>query len=319
MSSELAALVMAQVATNEPDLSALTNSPPQKRKRPGETSPDLRRSKRANMASPDPADAYASSTMDTAHAAAAGVNVSDFDALQQAAAGTDHTDAADPANASSTAAAALVYPTIHAPQPSEDNFAAQISGEQENHQAIVPYTHDVSQAEGLPMDHQALANASAVVQSPDGGMHQDMPGARYSTTPNPKPAVGSEEWHKMRKDNHKEVERRRRETINEGINELAKIVPGCEKNKGSILQNAVRYITKLKEDEQQAIEKWTLEKLLTEQAIAELSSSNDKLKNECDRLYQELENWKRLAQGAGLSPDAIQNEDGSGQNAGQKP
>ncbi|KAK7742083.1 basic helix-loop-helix protein [Cytospora paraplurivora] len=310
---------MAQVATNEPDLSALTSSPPQKRKRPGETSPDLRRSKRANMPSPDPGDTYANSTMDTAHAAAAGVNVSDFDALQQAAAGTDHNDAADPANASSTAAAALVYPTIHAPQPSEDTFAAQIGGEQETHQALVPYTHDVSQPEGLPMDHQALANASAVVQSPEGGIHQDMPGARYSTTPNPKPAVGSEEWHKMRKDNHKEVERRRRETINEGINELAKIVPGCEKNKGSILQNAVRYITKLKEDEQQAIEKWTLEKLLTEQAIAELSSSNDKLKNECDRLYQELEMWKRLAQGAGLSPGAVQNEEGSaGQDAEQK-
>lgn len=86
-------------------------------------------------------------------------------------------------------------------------------------------------------------------------------------------------------------------------------MPGCEKNKGSILQNAVRYITKLKEDEQQALEKWTLEKLLTEQAIAELSSSNDKLKHECDRLYQELEQWKRVAQGAGLSPDGNQNGD----------
>lgn len=97
------------------------------------------------------------------------------------------------------------------------------------------------------------------------------------------------------------MERRRRETINEGINELAKIVPGCEKNKGSILQNAVRYITKLREDEQQALEKWTLEKLLTEQAIAELSSSNDKLKEECDRMYRELEALKKVAQEHGLS------------------
>jgi len=98
------------------------------------------------------------------------------------------------------------------------------------------------------------------------------------------------------------VERRRRETINEGINELAKIVPGCEKNKGSILQRAVAFITQLKENETQNIEKWTLEKLLTEQAIAELSQSNDKLKNECDRLYRELETWKRVAQNAGLQP-----------------
>jgi transcriptional regulator CBF1 len=96
------------------------------------------------------------------------------------------------------------------------------------------------------------------------------------------------------------VERRRRETINEGINELAKIVPGCEKNKGSILQRAVAFISQLKENEAQNIEKWTLEKLLTEQAITELSASNEKLKQECERLYRELETWKRVAQNAGL-------------------
>ena len=45
------------------------------------------------------------------------------------------------------------------------------------------------------------------------------------------------------------VERRRRETINEGIKEQAKIVPGCEKNKGSILQRGVEYITQLKNNE----------------------------------------------------------------------
>ena len=97
------------------------------------------------------------------------------------------------------------------------------------------------------------------------------------------------------------VERRRRETINEGINELAKIVPGCEKNKGSILQRAVQFITQLKENEDQNIEKWTLEKLLTEQAIAELSASNDKLKAECERAWREVETWKKTCQSAGLT------------------
>jgi len=97
------------------------------------------------------------------------------------------------------------------------------------------------------------------------------------------------------------VERRRRETINEGINELAKIVPGCEKNKGSILARAVQFITQLKENETQNIEKWTLEKLLTEQAIAELSSSCDKLKSECQRAWTECEQWKKAAQKAGAS------------------
>ena len=100
------------------------------------------------------------------------------------------------------------------------------------------------------------------------------------------------------------VERRRRETINEGINELAKIVPGCEKNKGSILQRAVSFISQLKENEQQNIEKWTLEKLLTEQAIAELSSSCDKLKAECQRAWAEVEQWKKAGQKAGITVDS---------------
>ncbi|KAK8199986.1 hypothetical protein IWZ00DRAFT_31376 [Phyllosticta capitalensis] len=123
-----------------------------------------------------------------------------------------------------------------------------------------------------------------------------------------KPAVGSEEWHKIRRDNHKEVERRRRETINEGINELAKIVPGCEKNKGSILQRAVQFITQLKENESQNIEKWTLEKLLTEQAITELSASCDKFKLECQRAWSELEIWKKACQDAGIVPEEYQNQ-----------
>ncbi len=79
-------------------------------------------------------------------------------------------------------------------------------------------------------------------------------------------------------------------------------MPNCEKNKGSILQRAVAFITQLKENETQNIEKWTLEKLLTEQAIAELSAANDKLKGEVDRLYRELDTWKRVAQNAGLQP-----------------
>ena len=41
------------------------------------------------------------------------------------------------------------------------------------------------------------------------------------------------------------VERRRRETINEGINELSKVVPGNDKNKGAILQSALNYIGEL--------------------------------------------------------------------------
>lgn len=80
------------------------------------------------------------------------------------------------------------------------------------------------------------------------------------------PAAGGEQvdWTRTRKDNHKEVERRRRETINDGINDLKAIVPGCEKNKGSILQRAVEYINELKGNEARLVEKWTLEALIGE-------------------------------------------------------
>ncbi|KAI8994772.1 hypothetical protein BDB01DRAFT_711827, partial [Pilobolus umbonatus] len=102
-----------------------------------------------------------------------------------------------------------------------------------------------------------------------------------------KPAVGSDEWHRQRRENHKHVERRRRETINEGINEIARIVPGCEKNKGSILNRAAVYIRQLKENEASTLEKWTLEKLLTDQAINELNRQVEILKVELERTRHE--------------------------------
>ncbi|KAK3066326.1 hypothetical protein LTS18_001815 [Coniosporium uncinatum] len=179
--------------------------------------------------------------------------------------------------ATDTAAAALTaYGNMTVPQPTEMSFANQPTQGTSD-------SFNMGQNSDFGLD--ALGNQqSAGDQSPSG------PGSAN------KPAVGSEEWHKVRRDNHKEVERRRRETINEGINELAKIVPGCEKNKGSILQRAVQFITQLKENESQNIEKWTLEKLLTEQAINELSSSVDKHRQECSRAWEEVEKWKNKAE-----------------------
>lgn len=173
------------------------------------------------------------------------------------------------------------------PQPTSMNFAPEggvrIGGPMDTgYNAITP---------PVPQDQQ---QQQMIVQPAGGSMgHHGHAAPAPAPVPAPKPAVGTEEWHKVRRDNHKEVERRRRETINEGINELAKIVPGCEKNKGSILQRAVQYIQQLKENEAQNIEKWTLEKLLTEQAIAELTTSNEKLKQECERAWREAETWKK--------------------------
>jgi hypothetical protein len=301
----------ATVSVPHPDLPEASTSPGQKRKRMTESaSPDSRRSKRgapaaAMSVSESDTQTFLGDTVSIAQAAHDHVNVDDFSALAQATA-ADHNDATDTSNASSTAAAALnMYPSLHVPQSTEEAFANQATSET-HHEDNAFSNHSVNQAppDGLPLPPPP----STIQQPPSNGVPQEQ---RYSAPPNAKPAVGSEEWHKMRKDNHKEVERRRRETINEGINELAKIVPGCEKNKGSILQRAVSFITQLKENETQNIEKWTLEKLLTEQAIAELSQSNDKLKQECDRLYRELETWKQMAQNAGLQLPQQKEESGS--------
>ncbi|KAJ1959385.1 basic helix-loop-helix protein [Dispira parvispora] len=103
-----------------------------------------------------------------------------------------------------------------------------------------------------------------------------------------KPSVGTPEWHQIRRDNHKEVERRRRENINHGIDELVKLLPIPEKNKGKIIHQAADYIRQLKENEATNVEKWTLEKLLTEQAINELSAQVDMLKAENEQLRKQV-------------------------------
>jgi bHLH factor len=83
----------------------------------------------------------------------------------------------------------------------------------------------------------------------------------------------------------KEVERRRRGNINDGINELGRIVPNGsgEKAKGAILSRAVQYIHHLKENEARNIEKWTLEKLLMDQAMGDLQAQLEEMR----RLWEE--------------------------------
>lgn len=115
-------------------------------------------------------------------------------------------------------------------------------------------------------------------------------------------AIGSDEWARQRKDNHKEVERRRRGNINEGINELGRIVPNGsgEKAKGAILSRAVQYIHHLKENEARNIEKWTLEKLLMDQAMGDLQSQLGEVQNqnvELQRVKGEMERQMGEMQG----------------------
>ncbi|KAG2005661.1 hypothetical protein CC2G_002048 [Coprinopsis cinerea AmutBmut pab1-1] len=152
----------------------------------------------------------------------------------------------------------------------------------------------------VPTDPNAQASTSAQPAQPP---PQPAPAATPAPTTTGgrrqrNPAIGTDEWARQRKDNHKEVERRRRGNINEGINELGRIVPNGtgEKAKGAILARAVQYIHHLKENEARNIEKWTLEKLLMDQAMGDLQAQLEEVKRLWDeertarqRLEAELE------------------------------
>ncbi|KAJ7452077.1 hypothetical protein B0H11DRAFT_1740194 [Mycena galericulata] len=138
--------------------------------------------------------------------------------------------------------------------------------------------------------------------------------------------MGSDEWSRQRKDNHKEVERRRRGNINEGINELGRIVPNGsgEKAKGAILSRAVQYIHHLKENEARNIEKWTLEKLLMDQAMGDLQVQLDEIRRMWEeermnrqRAEQELE-LLRGSKGAGGSGEKRSSPEGGEGDGAEK-
>ncbi len=185
--------------------SELTTSPGQKRKRASESaSPDSRRSKRGapTVALPvtdGDTQSFLGDTVSIAQAAHDHVNVDDFSALAQATAADHHADTADSTSASNTAAAALnMYPSLHVPQSTEEAFAAQATPE--NHHDETGFgSHGVGQA---PPDGLPLPPPPSTIQQPSSNGVQQEP--RYSAPASAKPAVGSEEWHKMRKDNHKE-------------------------------------------------------------------------------------------------------------------
>ncbi|BGP35052.1 hypothetical protein JCM10296v2_006882 [Rhodotorula toruloides] len=125
-----------------------------------------------------------------------------------------------------------------------------------------------------------------------------------------------EDWERSRKDNHKEVERKRRETINQGITNLAALLPSElltqspspadsttsslkpsskppkeTTNKSTILSLTQSYILQLKASEQRLIEKWTLEKLLMEQRVREVEGERDGWRNRAELAEAEV---KRL-------------------------
>ncbi|KAI5453879.1 basic helix-loop-helix protein [Naganishia albida] len=96
---------------------------------------------------------------------------------------------------------------------------------------------------------------------------------------------------KLKKDVHKEVERKRRAVINEGVAAIAAVLPTNEKQKGMILAQAAQYIRQLQENERINTNSWAEEKGMLEQDIADLRSQ---LQLTQARLEQEHAHFERI-------------------------
>lgn len=182
------------------------------------------------------------------------------------------------------------YPTGH-----DGGFDGQITHG-------LPFADQLTHATGGLTSHSQHESTAAAVYA-----------AREAQSMTTKPTVGSPEWHALRKNNHKEVERRRRETINEGINQIAQLVPNCDKNKGAILQRAIEYISQLHEEKKQMNTRWEHTNLTTQQALAEINTQNAKWKAEANRRGEVARKWIQRCREANLEFDDYDDEKDLGQ------
>ncbi|ORZ11244.1 hypothetical protein BCR42DRAFT_421828 [Absidia repens] len=105
-----------------------------------------------------------------------------------------------------------------------------------------------------------------------------------------KPEPYSDAWYVIRKDNHKRVERRRRETINQAMDDLVAVIPGNEKNKSRILRRAVQHIKQLVEQImalREQNEQYRETNQQQQEEIEELKARLDEQQNDHDQEEQE--------------------------------
>lgn len=94
------------------------------------------------------------------------------------------------------------------------------------------------------------------------------------------------------------VERKRREVITKGINEIAELLPEPEKNKSLILGKAVDYIRQLQKTAVADHEKWAMERTMVAQAMSDLRAMLAEERSKRRELEQTLHG---IGRSAGLS------------------
>ncbi|TFK62964.1 hypothetical protein BDN72DRAFT_341473 [Pluteus cervinus] len=144
----------------------------------------------------------------------------------------------------------------------------------------------------LPVAHPARNTADAPLTSPTAMTQSNIPTNVQIAGFDPNQFLSlfllptAKPLDQSRRRKHNEVERRRRGKIAEHINILSQIVPNLaeERAKGSvIIERAIQYIHHVKDTEAANIEKWTLEKLLMDQAMGDVRAQLEEAK----RLWEE--------------------------------
>ena len=107
----------------------------------------------------------------------------------------------DPSSATSTAAAALAAQMV-ASQNNEMSFASTNSGTDGDRH--IDSSFDTSGGDSSQNRHTQGALYNLAPFTGVGGTAAQVQAAREASSGGPKPPVGSDEWHKVRRDNHKE-------------------------------------------------------------------------------------------------------------------
>jgi transcriptional regulator CBF1 len=87
--------------------------------------------------------------------------------------------------------------------------------------------------------------------------------------------------------------------INDGIENIASLVPGNEKNKGAILGRTASYIEEL----QAQVGKFETERATLDAAIKELTKRVENSRDTIKQAYAEANKWQQRCRDAGLSFD----------------
>ena len=94
-------------------------------------------------------------------------------------------------------------------------------------------------------------------------------------------------------------------------------MPGCEKNKGSILARAVQYIHDLRAQSSAGADKRTFETSVLEQAVAELTAVNKDLQGQLRGKIEEGERLRGDVEGLRGEVRVLRGEDGEGEGEGE--